>query len=81
MAPTIAELQRQPEEFTSVLVHTGQHYDATMSEVFLEELGVKDAAGVLTDSGGIQGGWDGHAARRIVDVFVRAELARAPVSL
>jgi hypothetical protein len=42
---------------------------------------VKDAAGVLTDSGGIQEGFDGHAARRIVDVFVRAELARAPGSL
>jgi UDP-N-acetylglucosamine 2-epimerase (non-hydrolysing) len=40
MAPIIAELQRHPEEFTPVLVHTGQHYDATMSEVFLEELGV-----------------------------------------
>jgi UDP-N-acetylglucosamine 2-epimerase (non-hydrolysing) len=40
MAPIIAELQRHPEEFSSVLVHTGQHYDATMSEVFLDELGV-----------------------------------------
>ncbi len=27
MAPIIAELQRRPEEFDSVLVHTGQHYD------------------------------------------------------
>jgi|SRR5579875_118830 len=39
-APIIAELQRRPEEFSSVLVHTGQHYDAVMSEVFFEELGV-----------------------------------------
>ena len=39
-APIIAELQRRPDEFDSVLVHTGQHYDASMSEVFLEELGV-----------------------------------------
>jgi UDP-N-acetylglucosamine 2-epimerase (non-hydrolysing) len=39
-APIIAALDRHPEEFSSVLVHTGQHYDATMSEVFFEELGV-----------------------------------------
>jgi UDP-N-acetylglucosamine 2-epimerase (non-hydrolysing) len=39
-APIVAELQRRSDEFSSVLVHTGQHYDEAMSEVFLEELGV-----------------------------------------
>jgi UDP-N-acetylglucosamine 2-epimerase (non-hydrolysing) len=39
-APVIAALQRRSGEFESVLVHTGQHYDETMSRVFLEELGV-----------------------------------------
>ncbi len=39
-APVIAALQRRPDEFASVLVHTGQHYDAAMSQIFLEELGV-----------------------------------------
>jgi UDP-N-acetylglucosamine 2-epimerase (non-hydrolysing) len=28
------------DEFRHVLVHTGQHYDAAMSEIFFEELGV-----------------------------------------
>jgi UDP-N-acetylglucosamine 2-epimerase (non-hydrolysing) len=40
VAPVIAALQQRPDEFLSVLVHTGQHYDAAMSEVFLHELGV-----------------------------------------
>jgi UDP-N-acetylglucosamine 2-epimerase (non-hydrolysing) len=40
VAPIIAELQRGGEEFASVLVHTGQHYDEAMSKIFLEELGV-----------------------------------------
>jgi UDP-N-acetylglucosamine 2-epimerase (non-hydrolysing) len=40
VAPVIAALRRRPEEFVSVLVHTGQHYDAAMSDIFLEELGV-----------------------------------------
>jgi UDP-N-acetylglucosamine 2-epimerase (non-hydrolysing) len=39
-APIVAELQRRGDEFSSVLVHTGQHYDEVMSQIFLEELGV-----------------------------------------
>src|SRR6478672_8879969 len=39
-APIVAELAARPDEFTHVLVHTGQHYDDAMSRVFLEELGV-----------------------------------------
>lgn len=40
IAPIVAELQRRPDEFSSVLVHTGQHYDDAMSRIFLEDLGV-----------------------------------------
>jgi UDP-N-acetylglucosamine 2-epimerase (non-hydrolysing) len=40
IAPIVAELARRPDEFRSVLIHTGQHYDDAMSQVFLEELGV-----------------------------------------
>jgi UDP-N-acetylglucosamine 2-epimerase (non-hydrolysing) len=40
IAPIVGELQRRPDEFRSVVVHTGQHYDEAMSEIFLEELGV-----------------------------------------
>ncbi|HEX4838487.1 MAG TPA: UDP-N-acetylglucosamine 2-epimerase (non-hydrolyzing) [Solirubrobacteraceae bacterium] len=39
-APIVAELARRHGEFRSVLIHTGQHYDTAMSQVFLEELGV-----------------------------------------
>jgi UDP-N-acetylglucosamine 2-epimerase (non-hydrolysing) len=40
VAPVVGALQRRGDEFEHVLVHTGQHYDAEMSEIFLEELGV-----------------------------------------
>ena len=40
VAPIVGALERRGEEFEHVLVHTGQHYDAEMSEIFLEELGV-----------------------------------------
>src|SRR3954453_11270718 len=38
MAPVVRELARRGGD--QVLVHTGQHYDAAMSEVFFEELGM-----------------------------------------
>jgi UDP-N-acetylglucosamine 2-epimerase (non-hydrolysing) len=40
IAPIAAALRRRPEAFESVLVHTGQHYDEKMSQVFFDELGI-----------------------------------------
>jgi UDP-N-acetylglucosamine 2-epimerase (non-hydrolysing) len=39
-APVISALRRRHPEWEYVLVHTGQHYDRMMSDIFLEELGV-----------------------------------------
>jgi UDP-N-acetylglucosamine 2-epimerase (non-hydrolysing) len=39
-APVIGALQARLPEGRHAIVHTGQHYDRLMSEVFLEELGV-----------------------------------------
>jgi len=39
-APVIAALRRRGPRFRHVLVHTGQHYDDAMSQVFLDQLGV-----------------------------------------
>lgn len=38
IAPIIWEMTKYPHDFEPVLVHTGQHYDANMSEVFFDEL-------------------------------------------
>jgi UDP-N-acetylglucosamine 2-epimerase (non-hydrolysing) len=40
MAPVIAELRLRMPDGRHALIHTGQHYDRLMSEIFLEELGV-----------------------------------------
>lgn len=37
-APIYHELQRYPDEFTVRLVHTGQHYDEKMSDIFFRQL-------------------------------------------
>jgi len=39
VAPLLAELRRH-DELEPVLVHTGQHYDYSMSQVFFDQLGV-----------------------------------------
>ena len=40
IAPIIRELRKHEDVFDWALVHTGQHYDHGMSEVFFEELGI-----------------------------------------
>ena len=40
VAPIVAELQKCPDLFTSVIVHTGQHYDEKLSKVFFDDLGM-----------------------------------------
>ena len=37
-APLVREMSAQPDTFDQLLVHTGQHYDTQMSDVFFREL-------------------------------------------
>jgi UDP-N-acetylglucosamine 2-epimerase (non-hydrolysing) len=40
IAPIVGAFARRPEAFESLLVHTGQHYDEKLSQVFFDELGI-----------------------------------------
>ena len=40
VAPIYAEMKRRPADFTPMIVHTGQHYDAAMSDSFFDDLGM-----------------------------------------
>jgi UDP-N-acetylglucosamine 2-epimerase (non-hydrolysing) len=40
VAPIYGEMKRRPDEFEPKIVHTGQHYDAAMSDAFFEDLGL-----------------------------------------
>ncbi len=40
IAPVHREMQRRGNEFLPLIVHTGQHYDAAMSDSFFEDLGI-----------------------------------------
>ena len=40
IAPFVRQLERFPDTFTHTLVHTGQHYDACMSDAFFQALAI-----------------------------------------
>lgn len=40
IAPIMREMSLYPNAFEQLLLHTGQHYDAQLSEVFFDELGL-----------------------------------------
>ncbi len=39
IAPLMREMQRHPE-IDPILVHTGQHYDAALSDIFFRQMGI-----------------------------------------
>jgi UDP-N-acetylglucosamine 2-epimerase (non-hydrolysing) len=41
-APVVEAMRRRAAEFAAVVVHTGQHYDARMSDDFFRDLGLPD---------------------------------------
>jgi UDP-N-acetylglucosamine 2-epimerase len=42
IAPIVAAMKRRASEFEPFLVHTGQHYDAAMSDLFFRDLGMSE---------------------------------------
>jgi UDP-N-acetylglucosamine 2-epimerase (non-hydrolysing) len=40
IAPLIAEMRRRPERIDPILIHTGQHYDASMNDAFFRDLDI-----------------------------------------
>lgn len=52
IAPIIRALEKRPTEFVYKLVHTGQHYDREMSDVFFEELEIPRPDFYLNAGGG-----------------------------
>ena len=73
IAPIAAELGRRGDEFEHVLVHTGQHYDREMSEIFLEELGVGDPDYSLGVGSGSHAQQTAAVMERLEPVLLEAE--------
>lgn len=60
------------DRFEEVLVHTGQHYDANMSDIFFEEMGIPAPKHHLDISGGPHGQMTGRMLERI-EVTIQGE--------
>ena len=69
-----AMLARRGSGLSEVLVHTGQHYDENMSNVFFEELGIGAPAYNL----GIAGGTHGAMTGKMIEALERVLLVERP---
>jgi UDP-N-acetylglucosamine 2-epimerase (non-hydrolysing) len=65
MAPVVAALRERLPEARHVLVHTGQHYDRVMSDLFFEELGVPEPDHLL----GVGSGTHAAQTARVMERF------------
>lgn len=74
IAPIIRALQQHSDQFDFQLIHTGQHYDREMSDVFFEELGIPQPDHHLDCGGG------SHAEQtaKIMVVFERICMQQPP---
>jgi UDP-N-acetylglucosamine 2-epimerase (non-hydrolysing) len=80
MAPVIAALRARLPDGRHAIVHTGQHYDRLMSEVFLDELGVPEPDHMLGVGSGTHAEQTARVIERLEPVFAdeRPDLVLVP---
>jgi len=74
IAPMIRAIQRRPALLQYRLVHTGQHYDREMNDVFFQELGIPEPHVFL----GCGGGSHAEQTAKIMVAFEQEALANRP---
>jgi UDP-N-acetylglucosamine 2-epimerase (non-hydrolysing) len=72
-APVIGALRERLPESRHAIVHTGQHYDRLMSEVFLEELGVPAPDHMLEVGSGSHAEQTARTMERLEPVLAQEE--------
>jgi UDP-N-acetylglucosamine 2-epimerase (non-hydrolysing) len=79
-APVIGALRARDPEGRHAIVHTGQHYDRLMSEVFLEELGVPAPDHMLEVGSGSHAAQTARTMERLEPVLLeeRPDLVMVP---
>ena len=69
-ASVVSHAMRQSGQLQEVLVHTGQHFDANMSDVFFEELGMHKPDHFLAIHGGGHGAMTGRMLEQVEKVLL-----------
>ena len=71
LAPVLAALRERAPEAEHVLIHTGQHYDHEMSEIFFDELGLPQPDHFLGVGSGSHGAQTARAIERLEAVLAQ----------
>jgi UDP-N-acetylglucosamine 2-epimerase (non-hydrolysing) len=74
VAPLLQELRKHPDAFRARLIHTGQHYDAEMSDVFFQELEMPQPERSL----GVGSGSHAEQTARVMLAFEQVCLEQPP---
>lgn len=69
-ASVLRKLFDKSSDFTEVLVHTGQHYDTSMSDIFFEELSINPPEHHLSINGGGHGEMTGEMLASIEKILI-----------
>jgi UDP-N-acetylglucosamine 2-epimerase (non-hydrolysing) len=69
MAPVIAAIRARMPDAHSVIIHTGQHYDTEMSEIFLEQLRIPNPDHLLGVGSGTHAQQTGRIMQRLEPVL------------
>ena len=64
-------MRLRPEEITEVIVHTGQHFDSNMSDIFFQELDIPKSDYHLGVGGGSHGQNTGRMLEKIEEVLLQ----------
>ena len=70
-ASVVSHAISQTTGLTEVVVHTGQHFDANMSDVFFAELGMNKPDYFLDIHGGSHGAMTGHMLTEVEQVLLK----------
>jgi UDP-N-acetylglucosamine 2-epimerase (non-hydrolysing) len=73
MAPVVEQMRARAPELRHVVIHTGQHYDREMSEIFFEDLGLPEPDHLLGVGSGAHGAQTARALERIEEVLVELQ--------
>jgi UDP-N-acetylglucosamine 2-epimerase (non-hydrolysing) len=71
MAPVLHQLRLRAPAARHVIIHTGQHYDREMADIFLDDLGVPRPDHLLGVGSGSHAGQTARALERIETVLVQ----------
>ncbi len=69
-AATVSRVVASRDDVSELLVHTGQHYDANMSDIFFDELGIPRPDHHLGIGGGLHGQMTGRHLEAIEKVLL-----------